>query len=94
MKNIIKNIKQKVILLCFSANILLCFASCAYFSAAESKVQEYREMRREAEGLFQTPDLTGDMDINDLHIAVEEELQELEQKSKRKKPAVFAKAQF
>lgn len=94
MKNIIKNIKQKVILLTFCANILLCFASCAYFSAAEAKVQEYKELRRDAATMLETPDLTGDMNIDELHYVVEQELKELEQKSKRKKPAVFAKAQF
>ena len=85
MKNIIKNIKQKVILLTFCANILICFASCAYFSAAETKVQEYREMRREASGILETPDLTSDMDMDELHKIVEQELKDLENKHRPKK---------
>lgn len=92
MKNIIKTIKEKVILFSFCVNLLLCFASCAYFSAAENKMREYRELQRDAEDILNTPSLFSDLDINDLHKAVDQELKQIEKEKKRKKPPVLAKA--
>lgn len=92
MKNIIKTIKEKVILFSFCVNLLLCFASCAYFSAAENKMREYRELQRDAEDILNTPSLFSDLDINDLHKAVDQELKQIEKENKRKKPPVLAKA--
>jgi hypothetical protein len=92
MKNIIKTIKEKVILFSFCVNLLLCFTSCAYFSAAESKMREYRELQRDAADILNTPSLFSDLDINDLHKAVDQELKQIEKDNKRKKPPVLAKA--
>jgi hypothetical protein len=84
VKNIIKTIKKQVILLTFCANILLCFASCAYFSAAEVKMQELREIQRDAKDILETPDLTGEWGIEELEKAVAQDLKSMELKHKRK----------
>jgi hypothetical protein len=84
MKNIIRTIKKQVILFTFCVNILLCFASCAYFSAAETKMQEVRQIQRDAEEVMNTPDLTGDWGIEELEEAVRKDLKSLEAKQKRK----------
>ena len=84
MKNIIKTIKQKVILVTFCINILLCFASCAYFSVADSKMREVREIQRDARDILNTQSLFSDLDIEDLEKAVDKEVKELEKKYKNK----------
>lgn len=84
MKNIIKTIKQKVILVTFCINILLCFASCAYFSAADSKMREYREIQRDAKDILNTPSLFSDLDMEELEKAVDKEVKELDKRYKNK----------
>jgi hypothetical protein len=84
MKNIIKTIKQKVILVTFCINILLCFASCAYFSAADSKMREYREIQRDAKDVLNTPSLFSDLDMEELEKAVDKEVKELDKRYKNK----------
>lgn len=84
MKNIIKTIKEKVILFSFCANLLLCFTSCAYFSAADSKMREIRERQRDAEDILNTPSLFSDLDMEELERAVDKEVKELDRKYKRK----------
>lgn len=84
MKNIIKTIKEKVILFSFCVNLLLCFASCAYFSAAENKMREYRELQRDAEDILNTPSLFSDLDIEDLQRAVDKEVKALDTEHKNK----------
>lgn len=83
MKNIIKTIKKQVILFTFCVNILLCFASCAYFSAAESKMQEVREIQRDAKEVLETPNLTGEWDIETLEDAVAQDIKDMERKVKK-----------
>lgn len=84
MKNIIKTIKQKVILVTFCINILLCFASCAYFSAADSKMREVREIQRDAKDILNTPSLFSDLDMEELERAVDKEVKELDKRYKNK----------
>jgi hypothetical protein len=83
MKNIIKTIKKQVILFTFCINILLCFASCAYFSAAETKMQEVREIQRDAKEVLETPNLTGEWDIETLEDAVAQDIKDMERKIKK-----------
>jgi len=85
MKNVIKTIKKQVILLTFCANILLCFASCAYFGAAESKMREIRQMQNDAKDVLETPDLTSDWSIEELEDAVAQDIEDAEQKIKRER---------
>lgn len=84
MKNIIKTIKEKVILFTFCANILVCFASCAYFGAADAKMREYREIQQDAKQVLDTPDLFSDMKIEQLEKAVNQDLKDMEKKFKKK----------
>lgn len=84
MKNIIKTIKEKVILVTFCINILLCFASCAYFSAADSKMREVREIQRDAKDILNTPSLFSDLDMEELERAVDKEVKELDKRYKNK----------
>jgi hypothetical protein len=83
MKNIIKTIKKQIILFTFCVNILLCFASCAYFSAAETKMQEIREIQRDAKEVLETPNLTGEWDIETLEDAVAQDIKDMERKIKK-----------
>jgi len=84
MKKIIQNIKRKVILISFCINMMLCFASCAYFSAAEAKMQEVRGIQRDAKEVLEMPDLTGEWNIEELENAVAKDLRDVEIKHKRK----------
>jgi hypothetical protein len=84
MKNIIKTIKEKVILFSFCVNLLLCFTSCAYFSAADSKMREIRQMERDAADILNTPSLFSDLDMEELERAVDKEVKELDRKHKNK----------
>jgi hypothetical protein len=85
MKTIIQNIKRKVILISFCINLMLCFASCAYFSAAETKMSEIRQMQRDVDDILETPDLTGEMTIEQLDEAVKQDLKDMQRKHFRKK---------
>ena len=84
MKNIIKTIKEKVILFSFCINLLLCFTSCAYFSAADSKMREYREIQRDAKSALDTPDLFSNMTIEQLEKAVDQDLKDMKKSLKNK----------
>jgi len=84
MRNIIKTIKEKVILFSFCVNLLMCFASCAYFGAADSKMREIREMKRDAEDILNTPSLFSDLDMKELEKAVDKEVKALDRKYKNK----------
>jgi hypothetical protein len=68
--NIIKTIKEKIILISFGINLLICFTSCAYFSAADSKMREYRQIQRDVEDILNPPSLFSDMEIGELEEAV------------------------
>ena len=68
--NIIKTIKEKAILISFGINLLICFTSCAYFSAADSKMREYRQIQRDVEDILNPPSLFSDMEICELEEAV------------------------
>lgn len=85
MKTIIQNIKRKIILISFCINLMLCFASCAYFSAAETKMSEIRQMQQDVDDILETPDLTGEMTIEQLDEAVEQDLKDMQRKHLRKK---------
>lgn len=85
MKNIIRTIKKQVILVTFCANILLCFVSCAYFSAAETKMQEVRQIQNDAKSVLETPDLTGEWNIEELENAVAQDIEDAERKIKRER---------
>jgi hypothetical protein len=37
--------KNKLILISFGLNVAICLASCSYFGAAESKMQEYKKLK-------------------------------------------------
>ena len=89
MKNIIKTIKKQVILFTFCANILLCFASCAYFSAAETKMREIRAIQGDAEDILETPDLTGDWSIEELEDAVAQDIKDAEREMKKNRVRVI-----
>lgn len=84
MRNIIKTIKEKVILVTFCINILLCFASCAYFGAADAKMREVREIQRDAKEVLDTPDLFTDLKMEDLEKAVKQDIKDMEKKFKKK----------
>lgn len=83
MKKLIQSIKRKVILISFSINLMLCFASCAYFSAAETKMREIREIQRDAKEVLETPNLTG-WSIEELERAVDKDIKALEKAYKQK----------
>ena len=55
-------------------------------------MREYRELQRDAADILNTPSLFSDLDINDLHKAVDQDLKQIEKDNKRKKPPVLAKA--
>jgi hypothetical protein len=78
--NIIKTIKEKVILISFGINLLVCFTSCAYFSAADSKMREYRQIQQDAHDALNPPSLFGDMHIEELENAVRQDIKDLEKK--------------
>jgi hypothetical protein len=82
--NIIKTIKEKAILISFGINILICFASCAYFSAADSKMREYRQIQQDASDVLNTPSLFGEMDISELEDAVRKDISNMENTFKTK----------
>jgi hypothetical protein len=84
MKKTIQSIKRKIILISFCINLMLCFASCAYFSAAETKMQEIRAIQRDAKEILETPNLTDEWSIDELENAVAQDLKNLEIKHKRK----------
>ena len=84
MKNIIQTIKKQVILFTFCINILLCFASCAYFGAADSKMREVRQIQQDAKQVLDTPDLFSDMKIEDLQKAVDQDIKDMKKKLKNK----------
>ena len=84
MKKTTQSIKRKIILISFSINLMLCFASCAYFSAAETKMQEIRAIQRDAKEVLETPSLTDEWSIKELENAVAQDLKDLELKHKRK----------
>lgn len=77
-----KTIKKYVILITFCINIMLCFASCAYFSAAETKMQEIREIQHDAQDALNTPSLFSDMSIEELEKAVDQDLITMHKKRK------------
>ncbi len=83
MKKLIQNIKRKVILISFCINLMLCFASCAYFSAAETKMREVRDIQRDAKEVLDTPDLTG-WSIDELEDAVNKDIKTLEKAYKQR----------
>jgi len=79
-----KTIKKQIILLTFCVNLLLCFASCAYFGAADSKMREYRQIQQDAKDALNTPSLFGDMEIEQLEKAVRQDIKDMEKKLSRK----------
>jgi hypothetical protein len=93
MKNIIRTIKKQVTLFTFCANILVCFASCAYFSSAESKMNEVRQIQRDAKEILDTPSLTEEWDIKELEDAVVKDIKEMEKKAKKERVRVIVSNQ-
>lgn len=87
--SLFQKIKKNVIVFSFCINVLMCFASCAYFGAAESKMREVRDLQRArefADGVLETPDLTGNFSIEELEDAVEQDLKDMKmEKPKRSK---------
>jgi len=81
--NIIKTIKEKAILISFGINILICFASCAYFSAADSKMREYRQIQRDVEDILNPPSLFSDMEIGELEEAVRKDVSDMAKIAKK-----------
>lgn len=85
--SLFKRIKKNVILLTFCINILVCFCSCAYFGAAQSKMNEIRDLReaREfAESVLETPDLTSEWDIKELEAAVNQDIEDAKRNGGKK----------
>ena len=87
MKKLIQNIKRKVILISFCINLMLCFASCAYFGAAETKMREIRGIQRDAKEVLDTPNLTG-WSIEELEHAVDKDIKALEKAHKKERKKI------
>jgi hypothetical protein len=81
--NIIKTIKEKIILISFGINLLLCFTSCAYFSAADTKMREYRQIQRDVEDILNPPSLFSDLEISELEEAAEKDIRDMAKIAKK-----------
>jgi hypothetical protein len=81
--NIIKTIKEKIILISFGINLLVCFTSCAYFSAADSKMREYRQIQRDVQDILNPPSLFSDLEISELEEAAEKDIRDMAKIAKK-----------
>lgn len=80
----------QLVVACICVNLAIALTSCNYII----KSNNHKKIQREASEILNTPDLTGELRIEDLQAVVEQELKELEQKHKRKKHAVLTRVKI